>query len=1024
MSLFDDFLESTEATAEARSTLDLNKHEQHVDDSRKPLKSAKRETGYVAAGSHQGGDPLFSLQYVQFQLPATLVYMTVENNILAAVLDNFRILRIDLDNPLEVDVVEISRKPSSNRVTQLFLDPTGRHIIVTTDSGENYYLFHTWRRTKELAKLKGTVITSIAWNKRASLSSTSTREILIGTNNGIVYETCLEPTDEFFRREEKYLIQLFSLHEPNMPITGLHFERFPSDRRKYLIMLSTPTRLYHFIGSVKYTSATTSTTDNDLPAAVGDRALFELVFAEYEHNPEFQALPSDLSYSEMLFFNRFPELQLKGVPQTFAWLTGAGIYHGNLDFSEKDDHVITDANLLPFPPTTYDEESGNLVTDIPISIVITEFHFILLYAGYVRAVCRLNDKIVFEEVIPLNKDEVVQGLAVDDIKRTYWIYTSDAMYELVIKDEDRDVWKLYLQKKNYTVALQYCKEQSQRTQVYTAHAQEDFDQRRYMQSAEYFAKSTVSFEEVALKFTEKKERDALRFFLISRLERLGPNDRTQKTLISTWLVQLYLFKMNQLEDVAASVNFTSTGGTMTRSSKFYKDQQQSIKDEFRSFLETYGVYLHIPTTYKLILSHGFGAELLYYAFYIGDYEKVIDNWISEKNWDKAIEILDGQNKNELFYKFSTTLMENSPEKAVDMWINHPKLNPRHLIPALLRYNHSTREDRALENQAIRYLSYQVSTLGNTDPIIHNFLLTLYATQPTSDETALLTFLKNEGREMHYKLDYALRVCSHNNRTQSCVHIYSQMGLYEEAVDLALEHRDLDLARINAEKPEDDDVLRKRLWISIARYVIQDNKDIKSAMQFLKKCDLLKMEDILPFFPDFVLIDDFKDEICSALEEYNINIEDLKAEMDNATLSADHIRLDIRKLKKRFAIVEEDQMCCLCEYPLLTRQFYVFPCNHEYHADCLRNRVTKYLPTRQIRKLADIQEQLSREFKLARTMQSLEDEKAITARIEDLRCQLDDIVAHQCVLCGDIMIDSIHVPFVGAEEADIAASWAI
>lgn len=37
---------------------------------------------------------------------------------------------------------------------QLFLDPTGRHIIVTADNGDNYYLFHTWRRTKELAKLK------------------------------------------------------------------------------------------------------------------------------------------------------------------------------------------------------------------------------------------------------------------------------------------------------------------------------------------------------------------------------------------------------------------------------------------------------------------------------------------------------------------------------------------------------------------------------------------------------------------------------------------------------------------------------------------------------------------------------------------------------------------------------------------------------------------------------------------------------------------------------------------------------
>lgn len=306
-----------------------------------------------------------------------------------------------------------------------------------------------------------------------------------------------------------------------MPITGLHFERFPSNRRKYLIMLSTPTRLYHFVGSVRYTTASII---NDNDSGVGDRALFELVFAEYEHNPTFQELPSDnIHDSKMLFFNRFPELQIKGVPQTFAWLTGTGIYHGNLDFSEKDQDVLENANLLPFPPTTYDEDSGNLVTDIPISIVITEFHFVLLYTGYVRAVCRLNDKIVYEEVIPLNRNEVVRGMTVDDIKRTYWIYTSDAIYELVIKDEDRDVWKLHLQKKDYSVALQYCKDQSQRTQVYTAQAKDDFDQRRYMQSAKYYAKSTVSFEEVALKFTKKKERDALRFFLINRLERLEQN---------------------------------------------------------------------------------------------------------------------------------------------------------------------------------------------------------------------------------------------------------------------------------------------------------------------------------------------------------------------------------------------------------------------------------------------------------------------------------------------------------------------
>ena len=38
----------------------------------------------------------------------------------------------------------------------------------------------------------------------------------------------------------------------------------------------------------------------------------------------------------------------------------------------------------------------------------------------------------------------------------------------------------------------------------------------------------------------------------------------------------------------------------------------------------------------------------------------------------------------------------------------------------------------------------------------------------------------------------------------CVHIYSQLSLHEEAVDLALKIDDVDLAKIHADKPEDDD----------------------------------------------------------------------------------------------------------------------------------------------------------------------------------------------------------------------------
>lgn len=47
-----------------------------------------------------------------------------------------------------------------------------------------------------------------------------------------------------------------------------------------------------------------------------------------------------------------------------------------------------------------------------------------------------------------------------------------------------------------------------------------------------------------------------------------------------------------------------------------------------------------------------------------------------------------------------------------------------------------------------------------------------------------------------------------------------------------------------------------LWFT-ARHVVEEEKDIKRAMEFLHECDLLKIEDILPFFPDFVTIDHFK-----------------------------------------------------------------------------------------------------------------------------------------------------------------------
>ena len=184
-------------------------------------------------------------------------------------------------------------------------------------------------------------------------------------------------------------------------------------------------------------------------------------------------------------------------------------------------------------------------------------------------------------------------------------------------------------------------------------------------------------------------------------------------------------------------------------------------------------------------------------------------------------------------------MHHAPKETVDSWLRQPSLDPLRLIPSLLQLQHSVR-DPLSSNHAIRYLNHVVFEQNNVSPTIHNLLVTLHVSpssppsysSSTDDDGPLLRFISTAPTDHltgkpYYDLDYALRICKLAGRTQPCVHIYSKMGLWENSVDLALEKGDLELAKINADMPEDDQPLRKKLWLKIARYVVQDKKDIKS-----------------------------------------------------------------------------------------------------------------------------------------------------------------------------------------------------
>jgi len=249
-----------------------------------------------------------------------------------------------------------------------------------------------------------------------------------------------------------------------------------------------------------------------------------------------------------------------------------------------------------------------------------------------------------------------------------------------------------------------------------------------------------------------------------------------------------------------------------------------------------------------------------------------------------------------------------------------------------------------------------------------------------------------------------------------------MGLFEDAVDLALAKGDIELAERQANKPEDDSV-RRRLWLKIAQKVVQDNNNVCNAMEFLKNCELLKIEDILPFFSEVRRIDDFKDAICRSLEEYNNHMHTLKLEMSEAKQAASAIRHDIHDLRNRCGVVRAGQLCDHCHHLALTRNLYLFPCGHVFHIDCLVD-FTGPLMTNERR--SDVQKIIKELAAMKSALSKQGDSSASTAiqqKSNTLRMKLDDLVASECPLCGDMMIRLIEVPFIQSKDPAIA-QWAI
>lgn len=931
-------------------------------------------SGYVSAHLEKEM-PIFTKQRVDFTPSERITSLVVSCNQLCMSLGKDTLLRIDLGKASEPNRVELGRKDDA-KVHKMFLDHTGSHLLVALSSTEVLYMNRNGQKARPLARWKGQLVESVGWNK-AMGNESSTGPILVGTAQGQIFEAELSASEGglFGPAPDLYFRPLYVLNEEGgpAPVCSLEAERGPDGRG--FVIATTRQRLFQFIGR--------AVEDTEAQGFAG-------LFAAYtDHPPPFREFPSNLGYSELAFYTP----KLRSAPRAFAWMMGDGVLYGSLDCG-RPDSLLSEERVWEYPAGVGPGANP------PLAIVLTQFHFLLLLADRVEAVCTLTGQVVLRDHF-LEKFGPLRHMVKDSSTGHLWAYTERAVFRYHVQREARDVWRTYLDMNRFDLAKEYCRERPDCLDTVLAReADFCFRQHRYLESARCYALTQSYFEEIALKFLEARQEEALAEFLQRKLAGLKPTERTQATLLTTWLTELYLSRLGALQGDPDALTL-------------YRDTRECFRTFLSSPRHKEWLFASRASIHELLASHGDTEHMVYFAVIMQDYERVVAYHCQHEAYEEALAVLARHRDPQLFYKFSPILIRHIPRQLVDAWIEMgSRLDARQLIPALVNYSQGGEAQQV--SQAIRYMEFCVNVLGETEQAIHNYLLSLYARgQPAS----LLAYLEQAGaspHRVHYDLKYALRLCAEHGHHRACVHVYKVLELYEEAVDLALQV-DVDLAKQCADLPEEDEELRKKLWLKIARHVVQEEEDVQTAMACLASCPLLKIEDVLPFFPDFVTIDHFKEAICSSLKAYNHHIQELQREMEEATASAQRIRRDLQELRGRYGTVEPQDKCSTCDFPLLNRPFYLFLCGHMFHADCLLQAVRPGLPAYKQARLEELQRKLGAAPPPTKGSVKAKEAEAGAAAVgpsrEQLKADLDELVAAECVYCGELMIRSIDRPFI-------------
>ncbi len=364
--------------------------------------------------------------------------------------------------------------------------------------------------------LAGCSVESIAFNA-AAVTETSTKSLLLGTHNGRIFEASIENSDKKAASspspslvyELEHAARISSLHiEPvsqqHSPTSSAMSEAALNQTaaagagdnaaQRLFVMATTdaPTRLYSVLGGPSVGdlfSAARAHGSSPFFTELGSLENFRgAVRAELHcHSRALLAAASSASSASSSSSSSSSSPSSSSSSSLFALLTVHGVYHGSLSSaggasssaasssSLVPAECILEPGLLP-----YEQTDGT-----PLSINLTEFHFVLLYRDRLSIVNRLSGDHVQDLYLHGGGDGQrrggggghggVLGLARDGETGSLWVYSATSLWQVRVVDEDRDVWLLYLSRglngniSKFNDALQHAKNDEQRNKVCVNH---------------------------------------------------------------------------------------------------------------------------------------------------------------------------------------------------------------------------------------------------------------------------------------------------------------------------------------------------------------------------------------------------------------------------------------------------------------------------------------------------------------------------------------------------------------------------